>query len=153
MTIQLFASIVALVFSLLAFLTSPSLPIFAPLLTIGLLGIFVTTAPLCTLIYPLCMPSFDLGSSLLLTNQISPICHHAKVATLVACRCGEHVDSASANEACGSGLSDNYYAFVWGRAFPPYYWRHPRYHPRLSILMVVTGFSMHGAASRGSECV
>lgn len=71
MTIQLFASIVALVFSLLAFLTSPSLPIFAPLLTIGLLGIFVTTAPLCTLIYPLCMPSFDLGSSLLLTNQIS----------------------------------------------------------------------------------
>ncbi|CAL8460810.1 g341 [Coccomyxa elongata] len=46
MTIQFCASIVALVFCMLAFLTSPPLPVFAPLLSIGLLGIFVTTAPL-----------------------------------------------------------------------------------------------------------
>ena len=47
MTLQMVASGVALVAFILAFMVAPTLPAFAPLLAIGLLGVFVVQAPLC----------------------------------------------------------------------------------------------------------
>ena len=47
MTLQMVASSVALVAFILAFMVAPTLPAFAPLLAIGLLGVFLVQAPLC----------------------------------------------------------------------------------------------------------
>lgn len=47
MLLQMGAACVALVAFVLAFMVSPNLSAFAPLLAIGLLGIFVVQAPLC----------------------------------------------------------------------------------------------------------
>ena len=47
MILQMVAASVALIASVLAFMVAPSLAAFAPLLAIGLLGIFIVQAPLC----------------------------------------------------------------------------------------------------------
>ena len=47
MAISTVGTVVGVVFSILSFLVSPSLPVFAPLITVALLGLFFTTSPLC----------------------------------------------------------------------------------------------------------
>lgn len=47
MLLQMVAACVALIASILAFMVAPNLAAFAPLLAIGLLGIFIVQAPLC----------------------------------------------------------------------------------------------------------
>ena len=47
MMIQGCAAFVATVACILAFMVAGSLPVFAPLLALGLLGVFIVQAPLC----------------------------------------------------------------------------------------------------------
>jgi hypothetical protein len=59
MAISAAGTVMALVFSLLGFLLSPTLQVFAPLLTLALLGLFITTSPLCALpLSSLCCHAF-----------------------------------------------------------------------------------------------
>ena len=71
MLLQMAASCMALVACITAFLVSPSLVVFAILLAIGLLGIFLVQAPLCEL------PRLQPVPSLLGSVPLSILCSSA----------------------------------------------------------------------------